>query len=38
VASAAERMVVIEKGRVAWSGTSDQLCIDTALQQRYLGV
>ena len=38
VASAAEGMVVIEKGRVAWRGTSDQLCIDTELQQRYLGV
>jgi len=38
VASAAEGMVVIEMGRVPWRGTSDQLCLDTELQQRYLGV
>jgi branched-chain amino acid transport system ATP-binding protein len=34
----AERMVVLEKGRVAWSGRSSTLCGDEALQRRYLGV
>ncbi len=34
----AERMVVLEKGRVAWSGPSSTLCGDEALQRRYLGV
>ena len=34
----AERMVVLEKGRVAWSGLSSTLCSDGALQRRYLGV
>ena len=34
----AERMVVLEKGRVAWSGPSATLCGDEALQRRYLGV
>lgn len=38
VASAAEHMVVIEKGRVAWSGQSAVLCGDAPLQQRFLGV
>jgi branched-chain amino acid transport system ATP-binding protein len=34
----AERMVVLEKGRIAWSGASSVLCSDAALQHRYLGV
>jgi len=36
----AERMVVLEKGRVAWSGPgpSATLCGDEVLQRRYLGV
>jgi branched-chain amino acid transport system ATP-binding protein len=34
----AERMVVLEKGRIAWSGPSTALCNDAALQQRYLGI
>jgi branched-chain amino acid transport system ATP-binding protein len=34
----AERMVVLEKGLVAWSGPSAILCNDMALQHRYLGV
>jgi branched-chain amino acid transport system ATP-binding protein len=38
VRSAAERMVVLEKGRVAWAGESSVLCEDSQLQQRYLGV
>ena len=34
----AERMIVLEKGRVAWSGLSSTLCGDEGLQHRYLGV
>jgi branched-chain amino acid transport system ATP-binding protein len=34
----ADRHYVLEKGRVAWSGTSRELAADTSLQQRYLGV
>jgi branched-chain amino acid transport system ATP-binding protein len=34
----AERMVVLEKGRIAWGGTSSALCSDAELQRRYLGV
>jgi branched-chain amino acid transport system ATP-binding protein len=34
----AERMVVLEKGRVAWVGPSATLCNDMTLQHRYLGV
>ena len=34
----AERMVVLEKGRIAWAGPSEALCSDAALQRRYLGV
>jgi branched-chain amino acid transport system ATP-binding protein len=38
VARIAERMVVLEKGLVAWSGSSTALCNDVGLQHRYLGV
>jgi branched-chain amino acid transport system ATP-binding protein len=34
----ADRHYVIEKGRVVWSGGSDDLAADTAVQERYLGV
>ena len=34
----AERMIVLEKGRVAWTGPSARLCNDAALQHRHLGV
>ena len=34
----ADRHVVLEKGRVAWTGSSDALSADPALWQRYLGV
>jgi branched-chain amino acid transport system ATP-binding protein len=34
----ANRHFVIEKGRVVWSGTSDELRADPDLQYRYLGV
>jgi branched-chain amino acid transport system ATP-binding protein len=34
----ADRHVILEKGRVAWSGTSAQLDADRTLWQRYLGV
>jgi branched-chain amino acid transport system ATP-binding protein len=34
----AERMVVLEKGRIAWSGPSAALCNDVALQRRHLGI
>jgi branched-chain amino acid transport system ATP-binding protein len=34
----AERMVVLEKGRMAWAGPSSALCNDVALQRRHLGV
>jgi branched-chain amino acid transport system ATP-binding protein len=34
----AERMVVLEKGRIAWSGPSATLCTDQALQRRHLGI
>ena len=34
----AERMVVLEKGHVAWSGSSSTLCSDVGLQRRYLGI
>ena len=33
-----DRHYIMEKGRVAWSGTSDELLRDTALKARYLGV
>jgi branched-chain amino acid transport system ATP-binding protein len=34
----ADRHYIVEKGRVVWSGTSDQLASDSSLQHRYLGV
>jgi branched-chain amino acid transport system ATP-binding protein len=34
----ADRHVIIEKGRVAWSGSSEALDADRALWHRYLGV
>lgn len=34
----ADRHYVIEKGKVVWSGTSDELKADGNLQERYLGV
>lgn len=38
VAALAERMLVMEKGRIVWSGESRALCSDPQLQHRYLGV
>ena len=34
----AERHVIVEKGRVVWTGTSAELAADGALKQRYLQV
>ena len=34
----ADRNHIVEKGRVVWNGTSDELRADKALQERYLGV
>jgi len=34
----ADRHVILEKGHVAWSGSSDALAAEPALWQRYLGV
>ena len=34
----ADRHYIIEKGLVAWSGTSKELSENTELQERYLGV
>ncbi|WP_119169191.1 ABC transporter ATP-binding protein [Algihabitans albus] len=34
----ADRHTLIEKGQVAWSGSSAELAADAALQDRYLGV
>jgi branched-chain amino acid transport system ATP-binding protein len=34
----ADRHVIVEKGRVAWRGTSQELDADRSLWQRYLGV
>jgi branched-chain amino acid transport system ATP-binding protein len=34
----ADRHYIVEKGRVVWSGTSEQLAADSGLQHRYLGV
>ena len=34
----AERHVILEKGRVAWTGSSAELARDRAVQHRYLGV
>jgi branched-chain amino acid transport system ATP-binding protein len=38
MAAIANRMVVLEKGRVAWSGPAETLHGDAELQQRYLGI
>jgi branched-chain amino acid transport system ATP-binding protein len=34
----ADRHYVLEKGRVVWTGSSQELAADTSVQQRYLGV
>jgi branched-chain amino acid transport system ATP-binding protein len=34
----ADRHHIVEKGRVVWTGTSDELRADPTLQERYLGV
>ncbi|MBT3807965.1 MAG: ABC transporter ATP-binding protein, partial [Rhodospirillaceae bacterium] len=34
----ADRHHIVEKGRVVWNGTSEQLRADADLQARYLGV
>jgi branched-chain amino acid transport system ATP-binding protein len=34
----ADRHVIIERGRVAWQGSSAELAADRGLWQRYLGV
>ena len=34
----ADRHYIIEKGKVVWSGSSDELKQDEELQHRYLGV
>ena len=34
----ADRHAIVERGRIAWSGTSSQLAADRGLWQRYLGV
>lgn len=36
--SVADRHYIMERGRAAWSGTSDELKADLALRSRYLGV
>ena len=38
LAAFADRHVVIEKGRVAWTGTSDELRSDASVKDRYLHV
>ncbi len=38
MARIADRHYVMEKGRVVWSGTSENLLADEAMQHRYLGV
>ena len=38
MAQIADRHLVMEKGRIVWSGTSRELLADEALQHRYLGV
>jgi len=38
LAELADRHVILEKGRVAWSGPSDALAADPDLAHRYLGV
>jgi branched-chain amino acid transport system ATP-binding protein len=34
----ASRHYILEKGRVVWSGKSDELASDAALKKRYLGL
>jgi branched-chain amino acid transport system ATP-binding protein len=34
----ADRHVIVERGRVAWEGSSAELAADRGLWQRYLGV
>jgi branched-chain amino acid transport system ATP-binding protein len=34
----ADRHVIVEKGQVAWSGTSSELAADPTLRERYLSV
>ena len=34
----ADRHHIVEKGRVVWTGTSEALSSDSALQQKYLGI
>ncbi|MEM0988218.1 MAG: ABC transporter ATP-binding protein [Pseudomonadota bacterium] len=38
LARIADRHLIIEKGRIAWSGTSTELMADPSLTERYLGV
>jgi len=38
LARLADRHYIIEKGRVVWSGSSDELTADAGIQERYLGV
>ena len=38
LAKIADRHHIVEKGRVVWTGTSDELGADSELQARYLGV
>jgi branched-chain amino acid transport system ATP-binding protein len=38
VAAVADRMYVLEKGRVAWAGSPEVLRRDAELQHRYLGL
>ncbi|MGZ5278173.1 MAG: ABC transporter ATP-binding protein, partial [Caldimonas sp.] len=34
----ADRHVILEKGRVAWTGSAAELDADASIWQRYLGV
>ena len=38
LARLADRHYIIEKGRVVWTGSSDELTADAGIQERYLGV
>jgi branched-chain amino acid transport system ATP-binding protein len=38
LARLADRHVILEKGRVAWTGTSDELRADPSLKDRFLHV
>ena len=33
-----DRHTIIERGRTVWTGSSEQLTADPALQHRYLGI